>query len=233
MSVMMSSPTADPFGISSTFPEKVRRVAPSTLNTDLLDATIQSVLSSWEQWRDAPLGRFAYVPAVHPGTRPYPQRPLDAFEYICDVLQLHVGEVSAAIDVQERTYYNWQSKPDTKPRASSLGLLWPMADALFHLQAAHPNIAGWYHASPAAQSAFQAGDINRLLQLELEYTNAHSVSLTTTRIPAPYFGDPGDVLDETDNAEHAVAKARAPRIRSGARRRAKVPALTTVLDEEQ
>lgn len=233
MSVMMSSPTVDPFGISSTFPEKVRRLAPSTVNTDLLDATIQSVLSSWEQWCDAPLGRFAYVPAVHLDDRPYPQLPHEAFEYIRDVLHLNNGQVSAAIDVQERTYYNWLGKPKTKPRTSSLGRLWPMVDALFHLQVVHPNIAGWFHSTPAAQEAFHAGDLNRFLQLELEYTSAHSDSLTTTSIPAPYFGDPGDLVinDSIDN--ETVSKSKAPRVRPGARRGAKLPAMTTVIDEER
>ncbi|MEJ7690623.1 MAG: hypothetical protein WKF76_09475 [Nocardioidaceae bacterium] len=67
-----------------------------------------------------------------------------------------------------------------------------MVDALFHLQAAHPNIAGWYHSTPAAQVAFKAGDINRLLQLELEYVErAQHVS--------------------TDNQPHPGAVLRRPR----------------------
>lgn len=234
MSVMMSSPTADPFGISSTFPERVLRVAPSTVNLELLDGTIQAVLSSWEQLRDAPLGWWADVPAVHVIGRPYPETPETAIDYLRDLLQVTRGEVFAAVDVPERTFHNWQKKPNTRPRASSLGRLWLMVDALFHLQAAHPNIAAWYHATPAAQDAFKAGDINRLLQLELEYANAHSVSLTATRIPAPYFGDLGDLLDETETDDPTTpAKANGPRIRTGTRRRAKLPAAVAVVDEEK
>ena len=234
MSVMMSSPTVDPFGIMSTFPEKVRRVAPSTVNLELLDDTINAVLTSWEQLRDAPLGHWADVPAVHVIGRPYPENPEQAIDYLRDVLQVNRGDVFTAVDVPERTFHNWQKKPSTRPRPSSLGRLWPMVDALFHLQAAHPNIAGWYHSTPAAQDAFKAGNINRLLQLELEYVNAHAVSLTASRIPAPYFGDPGDDLNETDAHDvDTPAKARAPRVRTTKRRRAKLPTSPTWLDQER
>jgi hypothetical protein len=228
MSVMMSSPTADPFGISSTFPEKVHRVAPSTVNLTLLDGTIQAVLSSWEQMHDAPLGRWANVPAVHVIGRPYPETPEEAVDYVRDVLQITRDAVYPAVGVRERTFHNWQKKPDTRPRARSLGKLWPMIDALFHLQAAHPNIAAWYHSTPAAQDAFNAGDVNRLLQLELEYVNMHAVSLTTSRVPAPYFGDPGDLVEEiVEEATDATAPMKAPKIRTTPRRRVKQP-LTVV-----
>lgn len=233
MSVMMYSSTADPFGISSTFPQWVRRVAPSTVNVNLLDDTIQAVLSSWEQLRDAPLGRWSDVPAVNVIGRPYPETPETAIDYLRDVLQVARADVFAAVDVHERTFHNWQKKPNTRPRASSLGRLWSVVDALFHLQAAHPNIAAWYHATPAAQEAFKAGDVNRLLQLELEYANENSVSLTATRIPAPYFGDLGDLRDdpETDDPTRP-AKADGPRVRTGTRRRAKLPGTVAVSDEE-
>ena len=233
MSIMMSSPTADPFGISSTFPEKVRRIAPSTLNLKLLDATIQAVLSSWDQLLDAPFGRRVGVANTPTGGQRYPDTPVEAFDYVCDVLQVNRTDVYDAVGVQERTYYNWQTKPDTRPRATSLGRLWPMVEALFRLQAVHPNIAGWYHTTPAAQAAFKAGDINRLLQLELEYSNAYSVSLTATRIPAPHFGDPGDLVHDADTIDQTPSKAKAPRVRPGARHRAKVPAARTVVDGEQ
>ncbi len=233
MSVMTFRPTADPFGIASTFPEKARRAAPSTLNLQLLDIPIREVLSSWDQLCDAPLDRWADVPRVPIINRSYPGTPAEAFDYVCDVLQVNRTEVFDAVDVQERTYYNWQNKPDTRPRTGSLGRLWPMVDALFHLQEAHPNIAGWYHATPAAQAAFKAGDINRLLQLELEYSNAHSVSLTVARVPAPHFGDPGDLANDTDTVDLIPSKVRAPRIRMGARRRAKVPPGRAAIDEDQ
>jgi len=234
MSIMASSATVDPFGIMSTFPEKVRRVAPSTVNLELLDDTINAVLASWEQLRDAPLGRWADVPAVHVVGRPYPETPEQAIDYLRDVLQVSRSDVFEAVGVPERTFHNWQKKPSTRPRTSSLGRLWPMVDALFRLQAGHPNIAGWYHSTPAAQDAFKAGDINRLLQLELEYVNAHGVSLTAARVPAPYFGDPGDMVDETDARSSGVSsRVAAPRVRTTKRRRAKLPTSRTQLDQER
>lgn len=225
MSIILTSPTADPFGIASTFPEKLRRVAKSNINVTLLDETIRSVLASWDEYKVAPMGRFADVPAEHIVGRPYPESPLDAVEYVRDALQVSQDAVLNATGVAERTFFNWKKNPDSRPRPTSVAKLWQMVEALYYLHRAHPNIAAWFHTSPRAQEAFAAGSVNRLLQLELEWVNANSAGVLER--PVPFFGDPGDPTDQDDEGvgvEAAMSAAPRPQLRKVRPRPAKLPA---------
>ena len=223
MTAMLASATTDPFGIAGTFPVRVRRTASSTVDVGLLGDTIRRVLESWEQFKAAPVNRYAAVPAQHMAERPYPETPLEAVNYLRDLLQVSRDAVLAAVGIAERTFYGWQQNPDARPRAASTGSLWNTLETLHRLDKAHPNLAAWYHANSDAQDAFLAGQMNRLLQVELEWisTNAADLGLRNTTatavVPAP-FGDDGDEDPATGTGGHAEASGIRPELTSQSHR---------------
>lgn len=229
MTVQMHVATSDPFGIMGTFPPKMHRAATSTINIDVISERIRTVLRAWDKFStsapsradaasvsfvlidDSGVAPVAETVAVEPvpvqaaPVRAYPQTAVEAVEYLADLLQVTQDAVLRGTQVNERTYYGWKSRPDAKPRAASLGRLWPTVEALTYLAGAHPNLAAWFHSTPAAQEAFDGGDLNRLLQLEVEWVSAIVATLglrnaTSAAVPAPAFGDIGDRLD--DPADH-------------------------------
>jgi hypothetical protein len=255
MTVQLMHRTADPFGIGGTFPPKLIRVAPSTVDPHLVSEEIRRVLEEWADLGDtlsrhgdvAVSGSFSAstlisfadgdplrdielftgadvrgAGAIGSSALPYPMSPVEAVEFVRDILQVSQDSVLSAVGVKARTFFGWRTRTDSRPRSSSLGVLWAMADALYYLQNSHPNLASWYHANPAAQEAFAAGRVNRLVQLEHEWAAANRRPVYAPR--APYFGDPGDpdaasLSDATGTGADEMVPL-APRARS--RRRARV-----------
>lgn len=144
----------------------------------------------------------------------YPQTAVEGVEYLADLLQISQDAVLRGTQVSERTFYGWKANPDAKPRSASLGRLWPTVETLTYLAGSHQNLASWFHATPEAQEAFEAGHLNRLLQLELEWVSANAASLglrnaTSAAVPAPVFGDLGDVLDDSEDEDGDGGEPRA------------------------
>ncbi len=196
MTLTMPAQTADPFGIVGTFPAKFRRVNTSTVNVDLVAQEIREVLTAWEEMTASPahsstsLDRNSGAPGAEPRLR-YPSTPVAAVEYVRDLLGVSQDTVLAAAGVAERTFFGWKKTPNSRPRVASLGRLWLMVEALTQLQGSHPNLAAWIHSNPDAWRAFEAGQVNRLVQLEVEWVVGNEPAHTPH---APRFGDPGDSL---------------------------------------
>lgn len=204
--------TSDPFGIVSTFPARFHRAATSTINIDVISERIGLVLRAWDKFAAPVIDPAAQQVTEQaaagvvdaPVVRPYPQSTVEAVEYLVDLLQISHDAVLRGTRVSERTFYGWKKNPTAKPRQASLGRLWPTVEALSYLAGAHPNLAAWFHATPQAQEAFQSSDLDRLLQLEIEWVTANAADLglrnaTAAAVQAPAFGDPGDSLDEPED----------------------------------
>lgn len=168
----------------------IKPTATTSLNTDAVAAEIAAVVLEWDSRTPAVLA--------------YPRNEVAAVHFIQDVLRLPRGAVLAAVGIAEKSFYNWTGKGN-QPRASSTGNLWPMTRVLHALAVVHPQLASWYHSSPQAQQAFQAGDANALAIAE---------STWALRCYAPPVRSAVDF-----DAVHDVAPTQRPaRIRRTARR---------------
>jgi hypothetical protein len=92
--------------------------------------------------------------------------PLAVFDRIQGELAVEQQELFAATGIRRRTYYSWRNPSAPRPRPSSLGRLWHLADALADLRETLDRpVAAWLHASPARMAAFKEGRFEDLVNL--------------------------------------------------------------------
>ena len=216
MTVAMPDRTTDPWGIrDQMFVPAFSRTAPSTMNFHIVDQRIADVLGEWA-------GVDADEPNDIAATEAdYPQSPVEAVRFLTQVLQISQDQVLSAVNVAERSFFQWAAGTVTRPRAASLGRLWPMVEAIAPLRAAHPSLAAWLHANPSAREAFAAGRINDLLRIEFDWATANTRRPATR--PVGSFGDPADNAYEadTDDVEPDDLLVAKPSIRRRPRSRVK------------
>lgn len=213
MTVAMPDRTTDPWGIrDQMFVPAFSRAAPSTMNFHIVDQRIADVLGEW-------VGVDADEPDdIAAAEADYPQSPVEAVRFLTQALQISQDQVLNAVNVAERSFFQWAAGTVTSPRPASLGRLWPMVEAVAPLRAAHPSLAAWFHSTPSAQEAFAAGRINDLLRIEFDWATANTRRPATR--PVGSFGDPADNADadEVEPDDVPVAK---PSVRRRPRSRVK------------
>lgn len=95
---------------------------------------------------------------------------LIAFDRLQSELGLSQKELFAITGIKKRTYHSWQRKPDSRPRLSSLGALWRVADAVDDLrEAVGRPLAQWIHAAPARQKALREGQLDELVDMAVAF----------------------------------------------------------------
>jgi hypothetical protein len=118
---------------------------------------------------------------------PFPNEPVDAVDYIAQLLGLPHERVIAAVQIAPRTYYGWKTE-GRRARPQSLGRLWPMTEAIHFMARAHSNLAAWLNGSDEARALFDTGDVDGLVQLELDW----ALRTYPRRTPvAPEYGGDG------------------------------------------
>ena len=145
------------FDLQALVSNLVKKTSQTTLIKPFVESEVASVLEAWNAGSVAPTD-----------VCPYPKTAVHAVEFIRDVLNVSLNDVFEATGVIERTFHGWKAKGH-KPRADSLGNLWPMADTLWYLGNGHPNLEAWFHSSEQAKAAFKAGDSNRLALIEFDW----------------------------------------------------------------
>ena len=88
------------------------------------------------------------------------------FDRIQDELAVAQKELLTATGIKRRTYYSWRNPAAPRPRPTSLGRLWRLADALVDLrETLERPVAAWLHASPERIAAFKEGRFEDLVDL--------------------------------------------------------------------
>lgn len=106
--------------------------------------------------------RVGETPRVDPDTAD----ALTVFEQIRDELGVTQKDLLAATGIKRRTYYSWKDPSTPRPRPSSLGRLWNLADALVDLrEALERPVAAWLHSSAERMAAFKEGRFEDLVDL--------------------------------------------------------------------
>ncbi|WP_125613016.1 hypothetical protein [Specibacter cremeus] len=92
--------------------------------------------------------------------------PLAVFERIQGELRVTQKDLFAATGIKRRTFYSWKDPSTPRPRPSSLGRLWHLADALEDLRETLDRpVAVWLHSSSERMTAFKAGHFEDLVDL--------------------------------------------------------------------
>jgi uncharacterized protein (DUF2384 family) len=93
--------------------------------------------------------------------------PLAVFDRLQTELAVTQKELFAATGIKHRTYHSWKNPSAPRPRPSSLGRLWRLADTMVDLREAldQRSVAAWLHSSPERMAAFKAGRFEDLLDL--------------------------------------------------------------------
>jgi hypothetical protein len=100
------------------------------------------------------------------GVDPEKADPLAVFDRIQNELAVTQKELLAATGIRRRTYYSWKNPATPRPRPSSLGRLWHLADALVDLRETMERpVAAWLHSSPERMAAFKEGRFEDLVDL--------------------------------------------------------------------
>lgn len=126
------------------------------------------VLGSRALISNTPISGPVVVLKVGEATRVDPEEaePLAVFDRIQDELAVTQKELLAATGIRRRTYYSWKNPSTPRPRPSSLGRLWHLADALVDLRETLGRpIAPWLHSSPERLAAFREGRFEDLVDL--------------------------------------------------------------------
>ncbi len=199
MSVVTWTATADIFGVADRFAKLFRRFSQTSVNVDVVSQDVGRVITGWDDLvLEAPSGA-----AMDDSS--FPNEPVDAVDHIARLLRLPHERVIAAVQIAPRTYYGWKTE-GRRARPQSLGRLWPMTEAIHFMARAHPNLAAWFNVNTQAQILFDAGDVDGLVQLELDW----ALRTYPRRTPvAPEFGDTGlPVEDAEDAGEYAAGAER-------------------------
>jgi uncharacterized protein (DUF2384 family) len=201
MSVMTPTATADIFGIADGFATLFRRFSQTTVNVEVVSRDVGRVIAHWD---DLLVQESSDTTAED---APFPNEPVDAVDHVARLLRLPHERVIAAVQIAPRTYYGWKTE-GRRARPQSLGRLWPMTEAIHFMARAHSNLAAWFSSSAEAQTLFDAGDVDGLVQLELDwalrtYPTRSSVAADfgDTGGPARHVDDVGDVGDPTTGPE--------------------------------
>lgn len=90
---------------------------------------------------------------------------LTVFETIRCELGVPQKELLAATGIKHRTFYSWK-RSTLRPRSSSLGRLWNLADALVDLrETLERPVGAWLHSSNERMALFKAGRFEDLVDL--------------------------------------------------------------------
>jgi len=181
MSVMTPTATADIFGIADRFTSLFQRFSQTSVNTGVVSWDVSRVITRWDDSvLEMPLDAATEEAS-------FPNEPVDAVNHIAWLLGLPHERVIAASQIAPRTYYGWKTG-GRRARPQSLGRLWPLTEAIHFMARAHPNLAAWFDSNVEAQTLFDAGDVDGLIQLELDW----ALRTYPRRTPvAPDFGDSG------------------------------------------
>jgi hypothetical protein len=102
------------------------------------------------------------TPEVDPNTAD----PLAVFGRIQNELAVTQKDLLVAVGIKRRTYYSWKDPSTPRPRPSSLGRLWHLADALVDLRDfLERPVAAWLHSAPERMAAFKEGRFEDLVDL--------------------------------------------------------------------
>lgn len=129
--------------------------------TSLLETAVtEEVADVIRLWEERPTPALASLDE-------FPRSPIAAVEFIAATLRLSQDDVCSAVGIAPRTYYGWKMHGH-KPRARSLGTLWPMTRVVYLLKDSHPNLEEWFQGSREAQAIFREGDAEALALFEAE-----------------------------------------------------------------
>lgn len=144
----------------------------TSLNESVVRDEIAYVIRIWE---DRPLPALAAL-------QDFPADPISAIEFMASALRVTQDEICRAVGIAPRTFYGWKMHGH-RPRARSLGVLWPMTRVIYLLEDSHPHLEEWFQGSSEAQALFRAGDTEGLAALEAkEWVNEHPIE----RFTPPY-----------------------------------------------
>jgi hypothetical protein len=92
--------------------------------------------------------------------------PIAVFGRIQNELAVTQKDLLVAVGIKRRTYYSWKDPSTPRPRPSSLGRLWRLADALVDLRDSLDRpVAAWLHSAPERMAAFKEGRFEDLVDL--------------------------------------------------------------------
>ena len=158
----------------------------TSLNESAVRDEVADVIRIWE---DRPLPALAAL-------QDFPADPISAIEFVANTLRVNQDEVCKAVGIAPRTFYGWKMHGH-RPRARSLGVLWPMTRVIYLLDDAHPNLEEWFQGSQQAQNLFGTGDAEGLAALEAQDW--------VTEHPLRRFSPPDDHLPDEP---HEPARSR-------------------------
>jgi hypothetical protein len=97
---------------------------------------------------------------------PHRADPVAVFARIQTELAVTQKDLLIAVGIKRRTYYSWKDPATPRPRPSSLGRLWHLADALVDLRDSLDRpVAPWLHSAPERMVAFKEGRFEDLVDL--------------------------------------------------------------------
>jgi hypothetical protein len=106
--------------------------------------------------------RVGETPRVDPDTAD----ALTVFERIQNELGVTQKDLLVATGIKRRTFYSWKDPSTPRPRPSSLGRLWHLADALVDLrETLERPAAAWLHSSVERMTALKEGRFEDLVEL--------------------------------------------------------------------
>jgi hypothetical protein len=118
------------------------------------------------------------TPEVNPDTAD----ALAVFERIQTELAVSQKDLLVAVGIKRRTYYSWKNPSTPRPRPSSLGRLWHLADALVDLRdSLERPVAAWLHSAPERLAAFKEGRFEDLVDLAVAMPKPTGKSRGTSR----------------------------------------------------
>ncbi|HWJ65118.1 MAG TPA: hypothetical protein VNT31_00430 [Nocardioides sp.] len=115
-------------------------------------------------------------------TDPDSADPLTVFEQIQNELGITQKDLLVATGIKRRTFYSWKDPSTPRPRPSSLGRLWHLADALVDLREVLPRpVAAWLHSSSDRMAALKEGRFEDLVDLAVSMPKATGKTSGTSR----------------------------------------------------
>lgn len=108
--------------------------------------------------------RVGETPRVDPDTAD----ALTVFEHVQNELGITQKDLLTATGIKRRTFYSWKDPSTPRPRPSSLGSLWHLADALVDLrEVLERPVAAWLHSSTDRMAALKEGRFEDLVDLAI------------------------------------------------------------------
>jgi hypothetical protein len=117
-----------------------------------------------------------------------------AVDFIVSTLKISRREVLEAVEIPEKTYYNWAGQGNT-PRSTSTAKLWAMTRIVYMLHEGNRNLASWFHSDVNARNAFSVGDPNALVEAEAVW----AIRLAKpVQLNAPDFDNVVDIIERVE-----------------------------------